>query len=136
VRGRKASGQVTDSPATRPASDSALAARIGRTATTSSATRQPDPPPVDGEAGLVGKTFGFLTVVSTDALRKRAVCSCRCSSVREVSVEALLSGACRSCGCSGEFRSGGRPQAGQASFAATAAAAERIVASGRHRGAK
>ncbi len=31
---------------------------------------------------------------------KRATCMCRCSAVREVPVDALLSGTSRSCGCS------------------------------------
>ncbi len=75
--------------------------------------------------------FGSWTLIQTDSLGKRALCRCACGAVREVSIEALESGATRGCGCSAGDASLG--VVGQATFAATAAA-ERIVARGRHRG--
>jgi hypothetical protein len=81
-------------------------------------SREARPEPPDP---FIGQTFGFLKVILTDAMRKRAACLCHCSSIREISIEALLSGACLSCGCSSPARPG----------AETFAAAERIFATGR-----
>jgi hypothetical protein len=75
--------------------------------------------------------FGSWTLIQTDSLGKRALCRCICGAVREVSIEALESGVSRGCGCSARDASPGA--AGQATFAATAAA-EQFVARGRRRG--
>lgn len=48
---------------------------------------------------LASKCFGFWTVVSADATRKRAACRCVCGTLRVIAVEALASGASTSCGC-------------------------------------
>jgi hypothetical protein len=41
--------------------------------------------------------FGAWTVVKADG--KRAVCRCRCGTVRAIAVDALTSGTSTSCGC-------------------------------------
>jgi hypothetical protein len=47
----------------------------------------------------IGSTVGFWIVLSIDVSGRRAACQCRCGAVREVSVDALVSGASTSCGC-------------------------------------
>jgi len=82
-----------------------------------------------------GQIFSSWTLIKIEEpLGKRATCRCTCGNVRQVSLEALETGVSTSCGCAGEFRSGGRPQAGQASFARHASVAEAIVARKRHQG--
>jgi hypothetical protein len=46
----------------------------------------------------VGAQFGKWTIVRPPVFQ-RALCKCDCGTVREVSVEALLDGSARSCGC-------------------------------------
>jgi len=43
--------------------------------------------------------IGHWHVLAVDATGRRAGCRCRCGTVREVSVAALLSGESTSCGC-------------------------------------
>jgi hypothetical protein len=105
VKARKASGQVTDCPATYPAPDSAVAARIGRNATTSKPARQHKPfavaraPPLDPLAGL--EHIGSLVVLGVDSTGKRTLTRCSCGAVREISTESLRTGERRSCGACG-----------------------------------
>jgi hypothetical protein len=98
VRARKASGQVTDSPATRPAPDtSAVAARnIGRIATTVRAARQQPQPPAAPDPFTLER-LGPWEILRRDATGKRAVARCaNCQTVREISV---VDGCIASCGC-------------------------------------
>ena len=46
-----------------------------------------------------GATVGHWLVLAIDATGRRVGCRCRCGTVREVSVEALVSGENASCGC-------------------------------------
>ena len=47
---------------------------------------------------IPGATVGHWLVLAIDATGRRVGCRCRCGTVREVSVEALVSGASTSCG--------------------------------------
>jgi len=82
-----------------------------------------------------GQTFGAWTVLGIEQpLGRRATCRCVCGNIRQVSVEALEGGIARSCGCSGEFRSGKPARAGEANFASGVAEVERHGAGKRHKG--
>jgi hypothetical protein len=46
-----------------------------------------------------GMRIGNWEILSVDPTGKRITCRCRCGVIRVVSLTALESGACRSCGC-------------------------------------
>jgi hypothetical protein len=83
------------------------------------ATAPPDPPFSLGHRGP-------WVILGRDALGKRAVAQCsHCRAVKEISI---ADDCVASCGCGAPRRTGAE------TFAATVAAAERIVAAGRRRG--
>jgi hypothetical protein len=108
VTAGKASGRVTPEGETARAPDLAVAAKIGRTATTSRPARQlkpfavdravlKPPPPDPFELGRIGSLWSILKF--SDATRKRAWARClACSAIREVN---LVGDTPPSCGCAG-----------------------------------
>jgi hypothetical protein len=48
---------------------------------------------------IPGAPVGHWLVLAVDATGRRADCRCRCGTVREVSVAALVNGESTSCGC-------------------------------------
>ncbi len=81
-------------------------------------------------------SFGAWTVASLDAVRKRALCVCRCGTTALLSYPALVSGLTTGCGCRQtptivQATADGRRAA---TFAADLAAAEGRGAWKRHKG--
>jgi hypothetical protein len=86
------------------------------------------------------RTFGLWTLIRLDGTAKRALCRCRCGTIREVALDALETGASKSCGC---FLSA-KPQRRAAdraaslrpasTFASGIAEAETVTSHGRHKG--